>query len=130
MKVQKEVIGLLIVLRKADREIEKATLTLLEAVTDFACISLVNARLFRAVEQTTEAARANERTRTAMLEKLRDSIRAETQATMYPLEALTSGQTGPLTREQQQALKTVQNALQRLARAAEKTIPAESIKLT
>ena len=130
MKVQKEVIGLLIVLRKADREIEKATLTLLEAVTDFACISLVNARLFRAVEQTTEAARANERTRTAMLEKLRDSIRAETQASMYPLEALTSGQTGPLTREQQQALKTVQNALQRLARAAEKTIPAESIKLT
>ena len=49
---------------------------------------------------------------------------------MYPLEALASGKSGPLTREQEQALRTVQNALQRLARTAEKTIPAESIKLS
>ena len=130
MKVQNEVIGLLIVVRKADREVEKSAITLLEALADFASISLVNARLFRAVEQTAEVARFNEKARATMLEYLKESIREETQVSTYPLDALVSGQSGPLTKEQEQALKTVQNALQRLARTAEKTIPAESIKLT
>lgn len=129
LKVQSEVIGLLMVVRKPDQEIEKDTLTLLEAVADFASISLVQARLFRAVEQTAEVAKANERIRASMLESLKDSIREETQASMHPLEALASGQSGPLTSEQKQALKAVQNSLQRLAHTAEKTIPAESIKL-
>ncbi len=130
MKVQNEVIGLLVVIRKADREVGKPTMTLLEAVTDFACISLVNARLFRAVGQTVEAARANEKNRHAMLESLKEAIREGTQASMYPLEALMAGQFGPLTKEQQQALKTVQSALQRLARTAEKTVPADPIRLS
>ena len=129
LKVQNEVIGLLVVIRKADREVGKATLTLLEAVTDFACISLVNARLFHAVGRTAETAKASDRSRHALLEALKESIREGIQASTYPLEALLSGQFGPLTKEQQQALKTIQNALQRLARTAEKTIPADPIKL-
>ena len=130
MKVQSEVIGLLVVIRRADREIEKTIQTLLEAVTDFACISLVNARLFRAVEQTAEAARLNEKSRNAMLESLRESIREEMQVSMYPLEALIAAKSGPLTKQQEQALKTIQSSLQRLMRTAEKTIPSESIKLS
>jgi two-component system, NtrC family, sensor kinase len=128
IKVQSEVIGLLIVVRKADREIEKAAQTLLEAVADFACISLVQARLFRALEQTTAAAKKSEKSRTAALESLKDSIREETKASMDPLQALLSGKSGPLSKQQQQALKTVQSALQRLARSAEKTIPADRVK--
>ncbi len=130
MKVRNEVIGLLVVIRNADREIEKPTLALLEAVTDFATVSLVNARLFRAVEETVEAARVNDRSRHAMVESLKEAVREGTQISTYPLEALLAGQFGPLTAEQKQALNTIQNALQRLARTAEKTIPAEGIKLT
>ena len=52
IKVQKEVIGLLMVLRKAERPFDRSDQTLLEAVADYASISLVNARLFRALEQT------------------------------------------------------------------------------
>ncbi|HEX8990156.1 MAG TPA: response regulator [Anaerolineales bacterium] len=129
MKIGKEVIGLLVVVRKADREIEKSTQSVLEAVTDFATISLVNARLFRAVEQRAGAARVSEKSRHALLESLKESIREGTQSSSYPLEALLSGQLGPLTAEQQQALKAIQNALQRLARTAEKTVPAEGVKL-
>jgi hypothetical protein len=81
------------------------------------------------VDQTAETARLRENNRAAMVESLRESIREETQASIYPLEAVMSGQSGPLTREQKQALKAVQNALVRLARSAEKTIPAESVKL-
>lgn len=123
LKVQSEVIGLLLVVRKADRAIDGSVQSLLEAVADFASISLVNSRLFRTIEQTAEAARINEKMRNAMLETLRESIREEMQVSMYPLDALVSGAPGPLTGAQEQALKTVQNSLQRLSRAAEKTIP-------
>jgi DNA-binding response OmpR family regulator len=130
MKVQSEIIGLLVVVRKADREIEKTIQTLLEAVTDFACISLVNARLFRAVEQAAEAARSSEKGRNAMLESLREEIREEMQISMSPLEVLIASKSGPLTREQVQALKTIQSSLQRLLRSAEKTIPSEPVRLS
>jgi len=123
LKVQNEVIGLLIVVRKADREIDRSVQGLLEAVADFASISLVNSRLFRTIEQTAGAARFNEKMRNAMLEALRESIREEMQVSMYPLDALVSSEPGPLTDAQEQALKTIQNSLQRLSRAAEKTIP-------
>lgn len=128
LKVQNEVIGLLVVIRKADREIDKVVQSLLEAVADFASISLVSARLFRAVEETTEDAKFNEKSRNAMLESLRESIRDEMQVSMYPLEALVSGQAGPLTEQQEQALRTIQISLQRLSRSAEKTIPPEAVK--
>ena len=129
IKVQNEVIGLLVVVWKADRDLDKIVLTLLEAAADFASISLVNARLFRAIEETKGAARSSEKSRNAVVESLRESIREEMQVSLYPLEALISGQSGPLTREQEKALKTIQNSLKRLARSGEKTIPSESVKI-
>jgi len=128
IKVQSEVIGLLIVVRKADREIDKVAQSLLEAVADYASISLVNARLFRVVEQNVEAAGMNEKHRLAMLESLKESIREEMQASLYPLEALLSGKPGTLTTEQEQALKTIQSSLQRLSLAAEKTMAPAVMK--
>ncbi|MGZ6316032.1 MAG: response regulator [Anaerolineales bacterium] len=130
MKVQSEVIGLLVVLRKADREIEKTIQTLLEAVTDFACISLVNARLFQAIEQTAKVARSSEKGRNATLRSLTESISEEMRVAMYPLEALLSSKSGPLTGEQEQALKTVRNSLERLRRLAEQTRPSEPMRLS
>jgi len=128
IKVQSEVIGLLIVVRKADREIELVIQALLEALADYASISLVNARLFRALEQTADAARSNEKQRNAMLESLREAIREELQVSLYPLEALLAGKPGPNNDNQEQALKTIQNSLQRLSRAAEKTVPPAAAK--
>jgi DNA-binding response OmpR family regulator len=128
IKVKNEVIGLLVVVRKAEREIDKNTRILLEAAADFASISLVHAKLFRALEETTGAAKSSEKNRNAMFESLRDSIREEMQVSMYPLEALISGQSGSLTKDQEQALKTIQNSLHRLSRAAERTVTPGSVK--
>ncbi|HUH95931.1 MAG TPA: response regulator [Anaerolineales bacterium] len=128
IKVQNEVIGLLIVVRKAESEINKVAQSLLEAVADYASISLVNARLFRVVQQNVEAARMNEKHRLAMLESLKESIREEMQVSMYPLEALLSGKPGALTAEQEQALKTIQSSLQRLSRSGEKTVAPDAAK--
>jgi DNA-binding response OmpR family regulator len=122
IKIQNEVIGLMIVVRKDNREIERHAQALLEAVADYASISLVNARLFRALEQTAESARAGERLLNSALESLRDSIRDEVQAASYPLNLALTETQGSLTVDLRQALEAVQAALQRLTRAGEKTV--------
>lgn len=126
IKIQNEVIGLLIVVRKADSEIPREAQALLEAVADFASISLVNARLFRAFEQTAEAARGDVKRQNALLENLREKVAEEVQAAVYPLNLVLTEMPGNLNEEQKQALQSVQVALQRVTRAAEKTMPSEA----
>jgi two-component system NtrC family sensor kinase len=123
IKIQNEVIGLMMVVRKSDREIERHPQTLLEAIADYASISLVNARLFRALEQTAESARTGEKMLNTALESMRDSIRDEIQAASYPLNLALTETQGSLNIDQRQALEAVQAALQRLNRVAEKTVP-------
>jgi len=123
IKVHNEVIGLLLVLRKKERPFDRAEQTLLEAVADYASISLVNARLFRALEQAAESAKSGEKRQNALLESVRETVRDELQATNHPIELLLSRKTGPLTEQQREVLQTAQAALHRLARATEKTVP-------
>lgn len=121
IKIKNEVIGLLIVVRKQEREFSREAQALLEAMADFASISLVNARLFRALEQTAEAARAGETQRYAALEKIRKAVHAEVQAAEYPLNLLLTETPGALTADQRKALESIQAALHRLARSSEAT---------
>jgi GAF domain-containing protein len=124
IQVQRQVIGLLLVVRKDEKPFDRAEQTLLEAVADYASISLVNARLFRALEQAAEAAKSGERRQNAVLESVRDSVSEELEAARKPIESLLSQENvGSLTEQQRQALESAQAALQRMARAAEKTIP-------
>ncbi|HSO26540.1 MAG TPA: response regulator, partial [Anaerolineales bacterium] len=51
VKIKKEVIGLLTVVRHEARPFSPSNQALLEAVADYASISMVNARLFRALEE-------------------------------------------------------------------------------
>jgi GAF domain-containing protein len=120
IKAHNEVIGLLIVVRKVDREISREEQTLLEAVADFASTSLVNASLFRALEQAAEAARAGEKRQNALLESMRAATAKEVQAASYPLNLVLTETPGNLNDKQKQALLSVQGALSRLAHAAEK----------
>jgi DNA-binding response OmpR family regulator len=123
IKVQNEVIGLLLVLRKAEHPFDRSDQTLLEAVADYASISLVNARLFRALEQTADAASYGAKQRNALLEAVRESVRDEVQAVRYPIESMLALKAGPLTEQQREMLDAAHAALQRLARVTEKTVP-------
>lgn len=126
IKIQNEVIGLLIVVRKNDREINRDPQTMLEAMADYASIALVNARLFLALQQSAESAQVNEKNRYATLESVRNSIRSEVQAATYPLNFVLTEMPGALNPEQKKALESVQVALQNLSRSSEKTvIPAK-----
>lgn len=122
IKIKSEVIGLLMIVRTKDREFSRDAQTMLEAMADYASISLVNSRLFRALEQAVEAARAGEKYRLAAHDTLRQNIQTEVQAAMYPLNLILTEMPGALNTEQRKALESVQSALQRLARSSEKTV--------
>ncbi len=126
IKAQSEVIGLMIVVRKANVEINQEAQTLLEAIADFAATSLVNARLFRALEQSVQKARDGEKQQNALLERMRSAAVNEVQAASFPLNLVLTEKPGKLNEAQKQALQAVKEALQRLTRAAEKTVPSEA----
>jgi len=111
IKVQQEVIGLLVVVRKTDRAFENTMQSILGAVANYASISLVNARLFRAVQESAEAAQAGEKKKVEQLRELQSLL----QSVTYPIDLLLSGKMGRLTTEQQQALETAQSSLDRAA---------------
>ncbi|MCE9645817.1 MAG: response regulator [Chloroflexi bacterium] len=122
IKIQTEVIGLLIVVRKGDREITHDAQVLLEAIADYASISLVNARLFRALEQTAENARSGEKKRQEALDSFRAAVQSEVKAAANPLTQVLKEGPGTLNPEQKKALELVQNALHRIVDSAEKTL--------
>lgn len=122
IKIKNEVIGLMIVVRKNDREYSRDSQTMLEAMADYASISLVNAQLFRALEKTAEGARAGEKTRHTALETLRASIRGEVEKAVYPLNLVLTEMPGVLNPEQKKALETVKDALEKLSHSSENTV--------
>jgi DNA-binding response OmpR family regulator len=129
IKIQKEVIGMLVVLRRENRPFEKTEQALLEAVADYASISLVNARLFRALNNTVQASREGEKRQNALLESMRNSMAEDLKSATYPIDLLLTEMTGNLTEHQREALRTARAALQRMARAAERTTPPVPIRL-
>ena len=125
IKVKNEVIGLMIVVRKAQKAFGDVEQTLLEAVADYASISLVNERLFRAIEHAAESARTGEKRQNALVTSLRESVQTELQGIMYPLGLIMTGKTGALTAEQRQALASTEAAIRRLSAAVNKSNPPE-----
>jgi DNA-binding response OmpR family regulator len=119
IKMDSRVVGLLVIVRKENTPIEKGTQSLLEAVADYASISLVNAHLFRALKGTADAARAGEKRNSELLAKIRAEVKGQLQPVTYPIELLLSGKMGNLTDEQQQALIIVKEAYQRVLRSIE-----------
>jgi len=129
IKVQTEVIGILVVVRQEVRPFTRTDEVLLEAVSDYASISLVHSRLFHALSNSTSAAQDMQKRQNAVLENIRNSIVEELQAATYPVDLVLSGKTGVLNDEQKQALQSARAALQRLGRASEKTTPSDPVTL-
>jgi DNA-binding response OmpR family regulator len=129
IKIQKEVIGLLVAVRKEALPFENMEEILLEAVSGYASIFLVNTRLFQALNNAAQVAAEAEKRQNAALESVRNSFAKELRAAAYPIELLLTGKAGNLTDIQSQALQSARAALQRLALATEKNTPSVSIPL-
>ncbi len=124
IKVKKEIIGILFVVRTAEKPFEQQEQNLLEAIADYASISLVNVQLFRAFEKAAELARQGERRQTELRLSLRKTVSEAVQTALYPLELVLKEQAGPLTEEQRRALRLVESSLRKLQPLIEQTIPA------
>ncbi|HXF84722.1 MAG TPA: response regulator [Anaerolineales bacterium] len=123
IKVQREVIGILVVIRKEIQPFSKTEQTLLEAVADYASIALVHERLFRALNETVRASKEAQKRQSAAFEQFRSVMAEEVRAAVHSIDFLLTGMPGILNDEQKQTLHSVRMALQRLSNSAEKTLP-------
>jgi GAF domain-containing protein len=120
VKVRKEVIGILLVVRKEARPFDKNEQTLLEAVADYTSIALVNARLFQALNGSVLATREAEKRQKALLESIRSSFYRDLKSALQPIDLLLSDRKNNLTEFQRDALQKTRTVLQRMARSLER----------
>ncbi|MGB8215219.1 MAG: response regulator [Anaerolineales bacterium] len=113
VKIHQEVIGLLVVVRKVDRAFEGTVLSLLEAMADYASISLVNTHLFRALQEGVDTAQTGEKKKIEQLQELQQQMQSLVQSATYPIDLLLTGKIGLLSPEQQEAMENAQSLLQR-----------------
>ena len=121
IKAQKEVIGVLVVLRKKSNPFTKRTQFLLEAVADYAAISTVNARLFRALQgragklqKAIEDVKRAEKIKTEILQNVSHELRTPLVAAKGYVDFMLDGQMGKLNNEQIDSLTITQEKLQRV----------------
>jgi DNA-binding response OmpR family regulator len=128
VKIQQDVIGLLMVIRKTNQPFDKNMQSLLEAVADYASISMVNTRLFRALQESADSALAGEKRKLEQLRILRKEIQSQLQPVIYPVDLILTEKMGSLTEEQKQTLKTAQIALQRVLQIVNLEQPSQPLK--
>jgi two-component system NtrC family sensor kinase len=119
IKVRSEVIGLLVVVRKNPRPFGPDVQALLEAVADYASISLVNARLFRVLEdrarsmqQAAEIAQENERNKDEVLKSVKIELSSLLAGANETVTSLLIGENTRLNATQKNLLRTAQEKLQ------------------
>jgi two-component system NtrC family sensor kinase len=126
VKLKKEVMGLLVVVRKASTPFSPSNRTLLEAVADYASISLVNARLFRVLEerarslqQAAEAAQANERKKAELIASLQKELVKPLADVTATIDHMLVGETMRLNAAQKSVLRSAVKNLQTISNLVE-----------
>jgi two-component system, NtrC family, sensor kinase len=122
VKLKKEVVGLLVVVRKAAHPFSPGDKTLLEAVADYASISLVNARLFRALQerarslqQAAESAKASAQNKDELLKNFRCELITPLTGAIQLVDSLIVGENTRLNASQKAVLRSTQEKLQALS---------------
>lgn len=118
VKVKSEVVGLLVVSRKTPKPFGPSNQALLQAVGDYASISLVNARLFRALEEraqnyqsSAEAAQARERQILESFQKISRELESPLKTADETIQALLVGEDSRLNATQKALLRSVKEKL-------------------
>ncbi len=126
VRVQKQVIGLVVVMRKQPTPFGESEQNLLGAVADYASISLVNARLFQAVEERAQTlqvlvtnAQNGQRISNEILETMQKELRTPMDVAQIALERLVKDPTARWTADQRQILSVLQTQMQTQRRIVE-----------
>jgi K+-sensing histidine kinase KdpD len=130
IKVQKNVIGLLVVIRKQANPFAPSEQHLLDALADYASISLVNAHLFRAADERArtlqfmaESAQMGERVNNDVLRVVKKDLGGSVEAALATLLHLAKDPTARWRPEQRQQIAAIQDQLEKLQRLTETIAP-------
>lgn len=133
IKLKKEVVGLLIVVRKAPEPFSSSNRTLLEAVADYASVSLVNASLFRALEEraramqrAAEQATASDRKKDEIMLNFKREIQPKLEKTIKEIEAFLTGEDARLNAAQKSGIRKSLDNLHSVADTVETLKPSEN----
>lgn len=130
VKLQKKVVGLLVMMRKLPNAFASSEQHLLEALADYTSISLVNARLFRTVEERArsvmgmaDAALVGEKVTNEMLYQVRQELAAPIVTAQSSLEKLARDPTARWRPDQRQLLSAIQDQLHNMRFVTEMISP-------
>jgi signal transduction histidine kinase/DNA-binding response OmpR family regulator len=128
VKVKNDVIGLLTVVRTDPKPFSSSQQSLLEAVADYASISLVNARLYKALEdrvhvlqKTAADAQLDDRIKDEILAQVTHELRSNLMLVVGNVDMLLSNERGRLTAEQSDYLQAVHTKTQNVLNLVEMT---------
>ncbi len=131
LKIQRQVMGILVVMRSQPTPFTDSDQHLLEAVADYASISLVNARLFRAIEARAQAlqdlanhAQSSEKITREKLQIVEQHLAASSQTILAQLEELTQDATARWNPTQRQSLTLIKDNINSLDIIAKTILPA------
>lgn len=137
VKVQKQVTGLLVVLRRQMIPFGASEQHLLEAVADYASISMVNARLFQAVEDRAQSleglaaqAQVGEKINSDILRQVKAAQQPALETALSALENLAKDPAARWTAHQRPHLSALQEQLQHLARVTQAINPGSASEAT
>jgi K+-sensing histidine kinase KdpD len=130
IRAQNNVIGLIVVMRKRPLEFTKNDQKLLEALADYTSISLVNARLFRAIEErattlesAADHARTDEKIYNELLKSVKREISEPLESAHSALDYLTGDETSTWNQEQRAVMVDLRKHLDTLSLMAETVSP-------
>lgn len=129
VKIKKEAIGLLTLVRKTDKPFASSEQALAEAIAGYTSISLVNARLFRALEQNAQTSHQGDKRKGEQLLGLRQELQAGLDAALKPVESILDKNDGGLTAEQKRGLSEARNSLKNLIIAINREISKQNPSL-
>ena len=137
IKAQKQVMGLLVVMRKQAVQFAPSEQHLLEAMADFASISMVNAQLFHAVEErahklenVAETARTGEKVNREILGKVKDELQTAINFAGDNLNRLGKDPTARWNPTNRLYLNNLHDQLEKLSRITEGISPLKEMKET
>ncbi len=123
VKAKNRVIAVMVVTRDIPKSFTSNEQALLEAIGDYAAVALVNARLFKALEdkakqmrEVADSAVANERAKELALKRVANEVGVSLRVVMEQIEALMKGELGTLAPKQRRALQKVRSEVTRLSK--------------
>lgn len=132
IRVQKQVIGVLAMMRRAATPFGTSEMHLLEALADYGSISLVNARLFRAAEERAhslqslaETAVIGEKINNDILRVAKKELTSPVETSLSALSRLGKDPTAHWRPEQRQLLATIHDSLETLHQVVDTITPLQ-----